>query len=115
MTFQSTLQAKKEWHDIIYVIKEKKLQPGILWQTYIWKKDQKFYRKEKLAEFRLHKKCRNLSKWKRKGYNWKYKSYKRKNIIGKGKYIVRVVDQPLIKLAGRLKDKSKEIIRIYKK
>ena len=76
------------------------------WQTYIWKKDQKFYRKEKLAEFRLHKKCRNLSKWKRKGYNWKYKSYKRKNIIGKGKYIVRVGDQPLINLERRLKAKG---------
>ena len=76
------------------------------WQIYIWRKDQKFYRKEKLAEFRLHKKCRNLSKWNRKGYNWKYINYKMKNIIGKGKYIVRVVDQPVIKLERRLKAKG---------
>ena len=31
--------------------------------------------------------------------------YKRKNPIGKGSYIVKVVDQPLIKLVGKLKDK----------
>ena len=30
MTFQSTLQARKEWYDILYVIKENNLQPGIL-------------------------------------------------------------------------------------
>lgn len=34
------------------------------------------------------------------------KIMKGRNLIGKGKYAVRVVDQPLTKLAGRLKDKS---------
>ena len=33
-------------------------------------------------------------------------NYERKNVIGKGKYTVKLIDQPLIKLVGRLKDKS---------
>ena len=35
-----------------------------------------------------------------------------KNLIGKGKH---TLDQPLIKLIGRLKDKSSKIIYIYNK
>ena len=38
---------------------------------------------------------------------------KEKNLIGKGKYIVKTVDQPLIKLVGRLKDKSSKLIYIH--
>ena len=52
---------------------------------------------------------------KEKGHNQKYKNYERENFTCKGKHTVEVVDQSVIKLAGRLKDKSKEIIRIYKK
>ena len=32
---------------------------------------------------------------KKKGHDWKYENYKRKNLIAKGKYMVKVVDQPL--------------------
>lgn len=32
--------------------------------------------------------------------------HKRKNPIGKDTYVVKVVDQPIIKLIGRLKDKT---------
>lgn len=42
---------------------------------------------------------------KRKDHNQKYKNYKRKNLIVKGKYTAKVVDEPPIKLAGRLKSK----------
>ena len=44
----------------------------------------------------------------------KYENCKRKNLIGKSKYTVKVIDQPLIKLEGSLKDKSK-IIYIHNK
>ena len=37
-----------------------------------------------------------------------------KNLIGKGKYPVKV-DQPLTKLVGRLKDKSSKIIYMHNK
>ena len=35
------------------------------------------------------------------------------NLIGKGKNTVKVVDQPLIKQVGRLKDKNSKIIYIH--
>ena len=38
-----------------------------------------------------------------------------KTLIDKDKHIVKVVDQPLIKLLGRLKKKSSKIIYIYSK
>ena len=41
--------------------------------------------------------------------------YERKNITGKAEYIVKVVDQPLIKLVLRLKDKSSKISYNYSK
>ena len=37
-----------------------------------------------------------------------------KNLTGKGKYIVKAVNQPCIKLVGRLKDKSSKIMYIHK-
>ena len=40
---------------------------------------------------------------------------KGKNLMGKGKHIVKVVNQPLPKLIGRLKDKSSKIVYIYNK
>ena len=40
---------------------------------------------------------------------------KEKNLIGKRKNTVKVVDQPLIKLVGRLKHKSNKIIYIHNK
>ena len=40
---------------------------------------------------------------------------KGKNFIGKGKHTVNVVDQPLIKLVGTLKNKSSKIIYINNK
>ena len=40
---------------------------------------------------------------------------KGKYLIGKGKYTVMVEDQPLIKLIGRLKDKSSNTIYIHNK
>ena len=46
-----------------------------------------------------------------KDHNKKYENYKRKN-IDKDKYTVNVVDQPLIKLVGKLKDKSIKTIYI---
>ena len=39
----------------------------------------------------------------------------RKNLIGKGKYTIKVLDQTLTKLVGRLKDKSRKIIYIHHK
>ena len=80
---------------------------------FIFEGEIKFYRKEKLKELQLHKKCRDFSKWKRKGCNRKYKNYERKNLICKGKYIAKVVDQPLIKLEGMLKGKRIKIIYIH--
>ena len=56
-----------------------------------------------------------FSKQKRKGHDQKYEKYRRKNHIGKVKYTVKVVAQPLIKLLGRLKDKSSKIIYIHSK
>ena len=38
-----------------------------------------------------------------------------KNFISKGKQTVKVGNHPYTKLAGRLKDKSSKIIRIYNK
>ena len=38
-----------------------------------------------------------------------------KNLISKSKYIVKVLDQPLIKLVGNLKDKSSKIIYSHSK
>ena len=35
--------------------------------------------------------------------------WREKNLIGKSKHSVKVGDQPLIELAGRLKDKSSKI------
>ena len=40
---------------------------------------------------------------------------KEKNLIGKGKYTVKVVNQPLIKLVGRLNDKRNKVIYIHSK
>ena len=40
---------------------------------------------------------------------------KGKNLTGKGKHIVKVVDQPLIKLVEKLQDKRSKIICIYNK
>ena len=41
-----TLQARREWHDIFNVIKEKNLQPGIISKTLIqiWQRNEKLYR-----------------------------------------------------------------------
>ena len=36
-----------------------------------------------------------------------------KNLAGKGKYTVKVVNQPCIRLVGRLKDKSSKIMYIH--
>ena len=41
------------------------------------------------------------------------KVIKEYNLIGKGKYTVKVVDQPLIKLVGRIKKQSSKIIYIH--
>ena len=40
---------------------------------------------------------------------------KGKSLFGKGKYIVKVVNQPHKKLVGRFKDKSSKIMYIYNK
>ena len=45
----------------------------------------------------------------------KYENYKKKSLIGEGKHIVKLVDQQLIKLVKRLKDKSSKITRIHNK
>ena len=37
------------------------------------------------------------------------KTYKSKNLIGKGKYIIGVVDQSLVKQVGRVKDKGRKL------
>ena len=42
------------------------------------------------------------------------KIMKEKNLIGIGKYAVKVVDKPLIQLVGRIKDKSSKIVYIHK-
>ena len=47
--------------------------------------------------------------------NRNIKFTKGKNLIGKGKYTLKVVDQPLIKLVGRLKNKICKIIYIHNK
>ena len=41
------------------------------------------------------------------------KVIKEYNLIGKGKYTVKVVDQPLTKLVGRVKKQSSKIIYIH--
>ena len=51
----------------------------------------------------------------RKCHNYKYENYKRKNLIGKSKYTVKIVDQPLVKLVGMLKNKSIKIIYFHNK
>ena len=38
---------------------------------------------------------------------------KGKNLIGKGKYTVKIVDQPLINQVGRLKGKPSKVIYIH--
>lgn len=43
------------------------------------------------------------------------KIYERKNLTGKGKYLVKAMDQPLKKLVWRLKNKSSKINYNYKK
>ena len=52
---------------------------------------------------------------KRKSYNEEDENYERKNQIGKGKYIVKRVNQSCIKLVGSLKDNSSKIIYIHNK
>ena len=49
---------------------------------------------------------------KRKDQNQKYENYDRKHFIGKGKYRVKVVNEPPKKLVGRIKIKSSKIIYI---
>lgn len=44
----------------------------------------------------------------------KQKNYERKRFIGKGKYAIKLVDKPVIKLVGRIKDKSGAIVYIHK-
>ena len=77
---------------------------------HIWRRGS-FIDKQKL-EFSTTKmalqKMLKLLKRKRKDHIKKYKNYDRKYLIGKGKYIRKVVDQPL-NLVGRFKDKSKVI------
>ena len=43
----------------------------------------------------------------------KHENYKQKKLTGKGKHIVKVGNHSLIKLVGRLKDKSSKIIYIH--
>ena len=40
---------------------------------------------------------------------------KGKNLIGKDKYAAKVLDQPLIKVTERLKDKNSKIMSIHNK
>lgn len=51
---------------------------------------------------------------KEKGHNQKYKNYESENFTCKGKHTVKV-DQSVIKLAERLKEKSSKIIFMYNK
>ena len=45
----------------------------------------------------------------------KHENYERERLIGKGKYTVKVVNQPCIKQVGMLKDKSSKNICIHNK
>ena len=56
----------------------------------IWKRDQKFYGQAKAKRVQHHKTSFTR---KVKDHNQKYENYKRKNLIGKGKYTVKVVNQ----------------------
>ena len=76
--------------------------------------------KQKLKEFSttklaLQDMLRDFFKWKGKDHYQKHENYERKNLTGKGKHTVKVVDQPLIKLVGSLKDKSSKITYIHNK
>ena len=91
-------------------MKGKTLQPRIL---YLARNSFRFIReiknstdKQKLKEFSttkpLYKKClKDFSKQKWKGHNKKHENYAKKNLIGKDKYRVKVVNHPCIKLVGR--------------
>ena len=53
-----TLQAKREWQDILKVIKQKKLQPRLFYTAKIsfrFERNQKFYRQAKVKQIQHHK------------------------------------------------------------
>ena len=52
-----TLQARREWHDIFKVMKEKNLQSGILYPVtlaQIWQRNQKLSRQAKVKRIQDH-------------------------------------------------------------
>ena len=53
---------------------------------------------------------RRLLQIEKKDHNSQCRNCERKNFIGKGKHIVKVVDNPLVKQVERLKDKNGKII-----
>lgn len=70
-----------------------------------------FMGKQKLKEVSttktdLQEMLKGLLQWKTKGHYHKYENYGRKNLTGDGKYILKEVDRLLIRLIGKLIDKS---------
>ena len=102
-----TVQTRKEWHNTFKVMKGKNPQPRRLYlvgPSFIFEREiESFADKQKLREFSatklaLHECLRDFSK--RKGHNYNYQNYARKNLTDKDRYTVKVVDQPLINPAG---------------
>ena len=84
-------------------------------KSFTEKQKLKELQKLKAPQTQFYKKCyRDFSKQGKKGPNQKYENYERNNLIGKGKYIIKV-DRSHLKLIGRLKDKSSKIIYIHNK
>ena len=114
-----SLEARRKWHNTLKMIEGKNLQPGILYagefpggpvvRILCFHCRWHGFRQAKAKRVQHHYTgfTRNSKHFfsKQKRTQLKYEKYERKNLIGKGKHTVKAVDQPLIKLVGRLKDK----------
>ena len=106
------------------MIKGKSLQSRIFYPARLLLKCEK-----EIKSFTYHQKLGNsapgnqlfknfsryFSSWKGKDKLEIRKLRKEKNLISKRKYIVKILDQPLIKLVGNLKNKSSKIIYSHSK
>ena len=121
-----TLQARREWHDIFKVMKGKKtstkntlLYPARLFLDLLEGSNilQTSKSQKSLAaptSFIKNFKGTSVSK-REKTTTRNMKIKKGKKIFSKGKYTIKVVSYPCIKLVGRLEDTRSKIIYIHSK
>lgn len=101
------MQARRKWHYVVKVLKEKNFQPRILYLAKLSFRVEgeikEFSRRAKVKEFittklALQEILRDFFKLKRRDTKSNKKTYENINLTDKGKYILKVMSKLLIKL-----------------